>query len=117
MRVGIGALVGILGGPATYARELIAALARLGGHEYVVFTDRPEGFAGLDVETIPVPLRSSYHQVTWDHWALPALVAARGVRVYHGTKNVSGHAYTARSWTVTTAGTESRQGSTFFVPW
>ena len=88
MRIGIGALVGILGGPATYARELSAALARLGGHEYVVFTDRPEAFGGLDVVTIPVPLRSSYHQVTWDHWALPALVAERGVHVYHGTKNV-----------------------------
>jgi glycosyltransferase involved in cell wall biosynthesis len=88
MRVGIGALVGILGGPATYARELVAALARLGGHEYVVFTDRPDAFGGLDVATIPVPLRSSYHQLTWDHWALPALVAARGIQVYHGTKNV-----------------------------
>ncbi len=88
MRVGIGALIGILGGPATYARELLAALARLGGHEYVVFTDRPDAFAGLDVMTVRVPLRSSYHQVTWDHWALPALVAERGVQLYHGTKNV-----------------------------
>jgi len=88
MRIGIGALVGVLGGPATYARELVAALARAGGHEYVVFTDRPDAFAGLDVMTVPVPLRSSYHQVTWDHWALPARVAARGVQLYHGTKNV-----------------------------
>lgn len=88
MRVGIGALVGVLGGPATYARELVAALARLGGHEYVVFTDRPDAFAGLAVATVHVPLRTAYHQVTWDHWALPARVAERGVQLYHGTKNV-----------------------------
>jgi glycosyltransferase involved in cell wall biosynthesis len=88
MRVGIGALVGVLGGPATYARELVSALARLGGHEYVVFTDRPDAFAGAGVTAVHVPLRTSYHQVIWDHWALPALVAERGVQLYHGTKNV-----------------------------
>ena len=64
MRIGIGALVGVLGGPATYARELVGALARLGGHEYVVFTNRPDAFGECDVRTIHVPLRSAYHQVT-----------------------------------------------------
>ncbi len=88
MRIGIGALVGIVGGPATYARELVAALARLGGHEYVVFTDRPEAFAGLAVECVGVPLASTYHQVLWDHLRLPGLVAARGLALYHGTKGV-----------------------------
>src|SRR5262249_53003259 len=88
MRVGIGALVGVLGGPATYARELVAALARQGGHEDVVFTDRPEAFADLDVERVHVPMPTTYHQVTWDHWRLPSLVAAARVDVYHGTKNV-----------------------------
>jgi glycosyltransferase involved in cell wall biosynthesis len=88
MRVGIGALVSVLGGPATYARELIAALARLGGHEYVVFTDQPGAFAGLGVTSVHVPLRTAYHQATWDHWALPTLIAERGVQLYHGTKNV-----------------------------
>lgn len=88
MRIGIGALVGMLGGPATYARELVAALARQGGHEYVVFTDRPDAFATADVATVRVPLPTPYHQVTWDHLALPGLLAAEGVRLYHGTKNV-----------------------------
>ncbi len=88
MRIGIGALVGIVGGPATYARELVAALARAGGHEYVVFTDRPEEFAGADVERVAVPLASTWHQVTWDHTRLPGLLAAHGVALYHGTKNV-----------------------------
>ena len=88
MRIGIGALVGIVGGPATYARVLVTALARLGGHEYVVFTDRPEHFADVDVERVVVPLATTYHQVAWDHVRLPGLLATHGVALYHGTKNV-----------------------------
>ena len=88
MRVGIGALTSILGGPATYARELVRALADAGGHEYVVFTDRPDAFAGLAAEVVHVPLRTPYHQVAWDHVRLPGLLAAARVDVYHGTKNV-----------------------------
>ncbi len=88
MRIGIGAVVGILGGPATYARQLVRALAALGGHEYTVFTDRPEAFAGIEVATVAVPLPSPWHQVTWDHLRLPGLVSRAGVDLYHGTKNV-----------------------------
>jgi hypothetical protein len=88
VRIAIGAQVGMLGGPATYARELVAALARAGEHEYVVFTDRPEAFADTGVTTVHVPLPSAWHQATWDHWRLPGLVAAAGVDLYHGTKNV-----------------------------
>ena len=88
MRVGIGALLGIVGGPATYARELATALALAGGHEYVVFTDRPEAFATVPVEVVPVPLASTWHQVTWDHARLPGLIASRRLDVYHGTKGV-----------------------------
>jgi len=88
VRIGIGALVGIRGGPATYARELVAALSRLGGHRYVVFTDRPEDFEHLDVERVHVPLPTTYHQVLWDHGRLPGLIAAQRVGLYHGTKNI-----------------------------
>ena len=88
VRIGIGAQVGVLGGPGTYARELIGALVQEGRHEYVVFTDRPEVFTGLDVRTVHVPLPTPYHQVSWDHWRLPALVAAERVDLYHGTKNL-----------------------------
>src|SRR5262249_26630070 len=66
----------------------IAALARHGGHEYMVFTDRPDVFADVDVERVHVPLATTYHQVAWDHARLPGLVAAHGVALYHGTKNV-----------------------------
>ena len=88
MRIGIGAQVGVLGGPGTYARELAAALARAGGHDYVVFTDRPDAFAGLALATVHVPLPSPWHQAIWDHWRLPELVRAARVDLYHGTKNV-----------------------------
>jgi glycosyltransferase involved in cell wall biosynthesis len=88
VRIGIGAIVGIQGGPATYARELVRALAAVGGHEYTVFTDRPEAFAGIDVATVLVPLPTPWHQLTWDHLRLPTLVARSGVDLYHGTKNV-----------------------------
>jgi glycosyltransferase involved in cell wall biosynthesis len=88
VRIGIGALVGVLGGPATYARELVAALARGGGHEYVVFTDQPAAFRGIDVAAVQVPLPTAYHQAVWDHWRLPGLVAAQRVELYHGCKNV-----------------------------
>jgi len=88
MRIGIGAIVGIVGGPATYARSLVRALAALGGHEYVVFTDRPEAFEGVDVETVLVPLVRSWDQVTWDHIPLPRVLRRSGVGLYHGTKAI-----------------------------
>jgi len=87
VRIGIGAQLGIIGGPGTYARELVAALARAGGHDYVAFTDRPDALADLAVETVHVPMPTPYGQVAWDH-RLPRLLAARGVQLYHGTKNV-----------------------------
>jgi len=88
VRIGIGAQVGVIGGPGTYARELVAALAREGRHEYVVFTDRPDLFADVAVRTVDVPMPTPYHQVSWDHWRLPGLVVAERVALYHGTKNL-----------------------------
>jgi len=89
LRVGIGAIVGVTGGPATYARELVRALVMLGGDDrYVVFTDVPEAFASLDVERVAVPLRFAWQQVTWDHVRLPALLRRTRVDLYHGTKNI-----------------------------
>jgi glycosyltransferase involved in cell wall biosynthesis len=88
VRIGIGAIVGILGGPATYARSLVRALAVAGGHDYVVFTDRPSLFADVPVETVGVPLRRAHQQVTWDHVALPRLLRRTAVDLYHGTKGV-----------------------------
>src|SRR5207237_4860576 len=88
VRSRLGAVAGSLGGPASYARQRVRARALAGGHEYVVFTDRPEAFDGLDVEVVHVPLPTPYHQLGWDHVRLPRLLAERRVDLYHGTKNV-----------------------------
>jgi len=88
VRIGIGAQVGVIGGPGTYARELVAALVREARHEYVVFTDRPDVFADVAVRAVHVPMPTPYHQLTWDHWRLPGLVGAERVALYHGTKNL-----------------------------
>jgi glycosyltransferase involved in cell wall biosynthesis len=88
MRIGIGAQLGIVGGPATYAAELARALVRQGGHDYVAFTDRPDAFAGTAIETVHVPMPTTYHQVTWDHARLPGLLRRHGIALYHGTKGI-----------------------------
>ena len=89
MRVAIGAIVRTLGGPATYARELVRALVRRRAPalEYVVLTDGPEAFCDDDVETVRVALPTPYAQVWWDHVAIPAALRHAGADLYHGTKN------------------------------
>ena len=91
LRVAIGAVAGVTGGPATYSVELVHALAALGDGalELVVLTDRPDLFessAGVRIEEIPLP--SPWRQPWWDNVAVPARVRALGgVDVYHGTKH------------------------------
>ncbi len=89
MRIAIGAVVRTLGGPATYATELVAALARrrAADLEYVVVTDGPEAFAGTSVETVALPLPSAWAQPLWDHVGVPAALARVRAHLYHGTKN------------------------------
>jgi glycosyltransferase involved in cell wall biosynthesis len=89
VRIAIGAIVRTLGGPATYAAELTAALAarRTPGIEYVVLTDGPEAFAGAAVEVERVALPTPYAQVLWDHLRIPVALRRVGADLYHGTKN------------------------------
>ncbi len=89
VRVAIGAIVRTLGGPATYATELVAALVarRTQGLEYVVITDGPEAFYGVDVEVIAAPLPTPYAQIYWDHVAVPLALRRARADLYHGTKN------------------------------
>ena len=89
MRIAIGAIVRTLGGPATYAAELAAALAarRTPGIEYVILTDGPEAFASAGVRVEHVPLVTPYAQVLWDHLRIPAALRRVGADLYHGTKN------------------------------
>jgi glycosyltransferase involved in cell wall biosynthesis len=88
-RIAIGAIVRTLGGPATYAIELVRALAarRTPGLEYVVLTDGPEAFDGVPVAVEHVPLRSTWAQPVWDHVGVPRVLRRTGVHLYHGTKN------------------------------
>jgi len=91
MRIGIGAILGVLGGPATYARELIYGLARIDtANEYVVITDAPEqlAVAAPNVRCVRAPLTSSLFQPAWDHGFVPYFVRRHALDLYHGTKGV-----------------------------
>lgn len=89
MRIAIGAIVRTLGGPATYAIELVRALAarRTPGIEYVVLTDGPEAFDGIPVGVEHLPLRTPWAQPIWDHVQVPRALRRVGADLYHGTKN------------------------------
>jgi len=89
MRIGIGAILGVLGGPATYARELIHALARVDdANEYVVITDVPDAVSVTtsNVRCVHAPLGASFLQPAWDHGIVPYYIKRFGLDLYHGTK-------------------------------
>ena len=89
MRIGIGAILGTLGGPATYARELIRALARLDAStEYIVVTDAPDvvALSAPNVRCVKAPLATPFLQPVWDHAVVPYCIRRYGLDLYHGTK-------------------------------
>jgi len=92
MRVGIGVIAGVQGGPARYGRELVRALAEIDDPQMhlVVFTDQPSAFASLvakRLEIVHVPLRKSWEQAWWD-FKIAAALRKRKVDLYHGTKGI-----------------------------
>jgi len=93
LRVAIGAVAGVTGGPATYAVELVRALATLESAfdsrlDLTVLTDRADLFGGLPgVEVVELPLGSAWSQPWWDNVAVPRALRRLGADVYHGTKN------------------------------
>jgi glycosyltransferase involved in cell wall biosynthesis len=91
LRVAIGAIAGVRGGPATYAIELVRALCALAPEtpplELVLLTDQPDAFSGLGVEVAHIPLPSPYRQPWWDNVAVPLALRRLGADVYHGTKH------------------------------
>jgi glycosyltransferase involved in cell wall biosynthesis len=96
LRVAIGAVAGVTGGPATYAVELVRALAELGATqsdgapalELSVLTDAPQPFRALpSVRVVEVPLRSAWEQPWWDNVAVPLALRRLSPDVYHGTKH------------------------------
>lgn len=89
MRVALGAVAGVTGGPATYVLELARALCELRapGVSFTVLTDAPERFEGLDVALVSLPLSSSWGQPWWDNVAVPRALRTDRFDVYHGTKH------------------------------
>jgi glycosyltransferase involved in cell wall biosynthesis len=91
MRIGIGAILGVLGGPATYARELVRALARIDTeNEYIVITDSPRalGLSAAHVHCVHAPLGTSFLQPVWDHGWVPYFIKRYRLHLYHGTKGM-----------------------------
>jgi glycosyltransferase involved in cell wall biosynthesis len=88
VRVAIGAVVGTIGGPATYAVELVRALvATQPQTDFAVITDAPEAFADV-ADTRRVPLGTSWRQPLWDHLGVARVLRKERFDVYHGTKGV-----------------------------
>jgi glycosyltransferase involved in cell wall biosynthesis len=88
MKIAIGAGTGTVGGPATYAVELVRALVTMfHEHEFVVLTDKPAPFATL-CATRELPMTSPWQQPLWDHVRVPRALAAGRFDLYHATKGV-----------------------------
>ena len=88
MKIAIGAVAGVTGGPSTFAHELVRAMsAQPGDHEITVLTDRPDLFEGV-AAAVHVPLASAWSQPVWDHIGVPRALARGQFDLYHGTKGV-----------------------------
>lgn len=87
LHVAIAVLSGTTGGPATYGRRLVAALARRDDLRVTVLTDAPEHFAADDVDVTAVPTRGGVDRLRWQHIAVPRALRRLAADVYHDTKN------------------------------
>jgi glycosyltransferase involved in cell wall biosynthesis len=88
VRVAVGAVASVLGGPATYAVELLRALAAtFPGDDWTALTDAPQHFEGV-CEAVHVPLGSAWRQPLWDHRDIRRVLARGSWDLYHGTKGV-----------------------------
>jgi len=85
MRVGVGVLGGVVGGPASYGVRLVRALVAA-GRDVTVFTDTPERFAGV-APTVALPQRGGLDRLRWQYWALGRALRRQPVDVFHDTKN------------------------------
>jgi glycosyltransferase involved in cell wall biosynthesis len=87
LHAAIAVLHGTTGGPATYGRELVAALAARGDLRLSVITDRPAAFDHPGVTVCELPMRGGLDRLRWQFHALPALLRRLSPDVYHDTKN------------------------------
>lgn len=90
MRIGISLIDSTIGGPRTYAVNLIRNLIELDGtNEYFVFTDRKEPLKGMEsAEWVWIPLVSKYLRPLWDNVQLVHCLKKYSVDLFHDTRNV-----------------------------
>jgi glycosyltransferase involved in cell wall biosynthesis len=88
LHVAIGVLAGVTGGPASYGRHLVRALAeRRDDVRVSVVTDRPDAFDEAGCEIVPLPMRGGIDRLRWQYLALPRALRRLRPDVYHDTKN------------------------------
>jgi len=91
--VAIAVLSGTTGGPATYGKKLVHALAQTGSAKLTVLTDRADVFAQelgdlqSAVDLIDLPMRGGIDRLRWQHFAVPKALRKLQPDVYHDTKN------------------------------
>jgi glycosyltransferase involved in cell wall biosynthesis len=89
-RIGISILSKAIGGPRTYAINLVKELLTLDRkNEYQVYCDNRELLPALDGARVTrIPMASRYGRPLWDQMQLPAFLKRHGIDLYHSTKNV-----------------------------
>lgn len=92
--VAIAVLTGTTGGPATYGRKLVSALAATGEARLSILTDRADLLeddlgpgARANVDLIDLPMRGGIDRLRWQHLSLPKALRKLRPDVYHDTKN------------------------------
>jgi glycosyltransferase involved in cell wall biosynthesis len=89
MRIGIGTIQNVMGGPRVYARSLIRALSEKDRkNEYFVFSDSPlMGQACPGAQCVHIPLRSPYLRPWWDNFSVCRAIRKYSIDLYHDMKN------------------------------
>ncbi|MFY9342714.1 MAG: glycosyltransferase family 1 protein [Planctomycetota bacterium] len=87
LHVAVAVLCGTVGGPATYGKRLVAALAARGDLRLSVLTDEPAAFAFPGIDVVALPMRGGLDRLRWQYRAVPKALRALRPDVYHDTKN------------------------------
>ncbi len=88
LHVAIGVLCGTVGGPASYGKRLVLALAERDDVRVTVLTDDANAFApSRAVEVVALPMRGGLDRLRWQYLALGRALRTVAPDVYHDTKN------------------------------
>jgi glycosyltransferase involved in cell wall biosynthesis len=87
LHIAIAVLCGTVGGPATYGKKLVEALARRAGMRFSVLTDQPDAFPFPGIDVVPLPMRGGLDRLRWQYLALPRALRKLAPDVFHDTKN------------------------------